>query len=99
MYAVIKKKSVAELCLAPVEDSSQHPAYKFNIFCSHKQDSVLAVLLLSFAITSLRICAHWHVCVCLAVENFFFSKYEKKACMFFNFENIILGNKSDKPSG
>lgn len=98
MYAVIKKISIAKLCLAPVEDSSQHPAYKFNIFSSHKQILVLADLLLRFAITSLRICAHWCVCVFVAVE-IFFSKYEKKACMFFNFENIILGNESDKPSG
>lgn len=71
MYAVIKKMSIAKLCLAPVEDSSQHPAYKFNIFSSHKQILVLADSLLSFAITSLRICAHWCVCVFVAVEIFF----------------------------
>lgn len=51
-------------------------------FCSHKQVSVLADLLLSFAITSLRICAHGCVCVCAAVEIFFSTSMKIKSAWF-----------------
>lgn len=77
------------------EQSATQPV-NLIFFCSHKQVSVLSDLLPLFAITSLRICAHG--CVCVAVE-IFFNKYKNKACVFFNFENIFLGNESDKLSG
>lgn len=76
-----------------MEDSSQHPAYKFNIFCSHKQVSVLADLVLNFAITSLRICAHWCVCVCAAVEIFFAASMRRKPACFSILKILSLAMK------